>query len=198
MPERAPGTTIGNVTGIDPADVLVLDEFRLHAADTDGAASRIVSATWKGSRDAVPLLTSIDDPRDVATLRTFSADGPEGDGPRGEAALRPLVATWQTPKRYQARIAARSQGPPASSFRLAVTESGINDEHVRPTNAWVGEPMAGEMVALLLIGIPEGTHAGLLVLVGRDKAESAAGGRGRGSWPLPLSSDVGVRLYQSR
>ncbi len=197
MPDHAPDATIGDVAGNDPAEVLVLDEFRLHAADTDGVAARIVSAAWNGSRDPVPLLTSIDDPRDVATLRTLSAEGPDGDGPHSEAALGPLVATWQTPKRYQARIAARSQGPPASSFRLAVTESGINDEQVAPTNVWVGEPMAGELVALLLIGIPEGTHAGLLVLVGRDRAEHAAGGRGHGSWPLPLSRDLGVRLYQS-
>jgi hypothetical protein len=197
MPDHAPGATIGDVAGNDPAEVLVLDEFRLHAADTDGAAARIVSAASKGDRDPVPLLTSIDDPRDVATLRTLRAEGPEGDGPSGEAALGPLVATWQTAKRYRARIAARSQGPPASSFRLAVTESGINDERVAQPGTWIGAPMAGDTLALLLIGVPEGRHAGLLVLVGRDTADLVERGLDGKDWALPLSRDLGVRLYAS-
>lgn len=181
----------------DPPEVLVLDEFRLHAADTNGAAAGIVSAALMDSRDPVPLLTSIDDPRDVATLRTLGAGGPEGKGPRGEAALGPLVATWQTARRYLARIAARSQGPPATSFRLAVTESGLNDETVAPPGTWVGAGTAGQPVTLLLIGIPERTHAGLLVLVGRDTAELAERGRDGMGWALPLSRELGVRLYAS-
>ena len=99
MPDITSYVTIRNMTPIHRAEIFVLDEFRLHAADADGSAARIVSAASKGDRDPVPLLTSIDDPRDVATLRTLSADGPEGAGPRGEAALGPLVATWQTDKR---------------------------------------------------------------------------------------------------
>ncbi len=197
MPDWAPRASIRDVARADASEVLVLDEFRLHAPDTDGAAARIVSAALKGTRDPVPLLTSIDDPRDVATLRTLSAEAPEGEGPRGEAALGPLVATWQTATRYLARIAARSQGPPASSFRLAVTESGINDERVARPGTWVGEPMAGEPVALLLIGVPEGTHAGLLVLVGRDPAELVERGDDGRGWALQLSRDLGVRLYAS-
>jgi len=181
----------------DRAEVLLLDEFRLRAADTDGAAARIVSAASKDIRDPVPLLTSIDDPRDVATLRAVIAGAPDSDGPRGDTALGQLVATWQPVKRYRPRIAARSQRAPSSSFRLAVTESGINDEQVAPPGTWVGEPTAGEPIALLLIGVPEGTHAGLLVLVGRDDAEPVTGGRDRTSWPLPLSRDLGVRIYES-
>lgn len=179
------------------AEVLVLDEFRLHAADTDGGAARIVSAASKGSRDPVPLLTSIDDPRDVATLRAVTAGAPDSDGPRGDRALGQLVATWQPVKRYRPRVAERSQGAPSSSFRLAVTESGINDDQVALPGTRVGEPTPGEPIALLLIGVPEGTHAGLLVLVGRDHAEPVAGGRDRTSWPLPLSRDLGVRVYES-
>ncbi len=197
MLDHAPRASIRDVAAADAPEVLVLYEFRLHAADTDGAAARIVSAATKGGRDPVPLLTSIDDPRDVATLRTLSAEGPEDDGPRGEAALGPLVATWQTAKRYLSRVAARSQGPPASSFHLAVTESGINDERVAPPGTWIGEAMAGEPVALLLIGVPEGMHAGLLVLVGRDTAGGVARGRDGNGWALPLSRDLGVRLYES-
>jgi hypothetical protein len=145
----------------------------------------------------VPLLTSIDDPRDVATLRTVSTEAPDSDGPRGDRALGPLVAAWRPVKRYRPRVAARSQGTPSSSFRLAVTESGINDEQVSPPGAWVGEPSAGEPVALLLIGVPEGTHAGLLVLVGRNGAGHVAATREPAGWPLPLSRDLGVRVYES-
>lgn len=189
--------TIRDMAPADRAEVLVLDEFRLRAADTDGAAAAMVSAASRHIRDPVPLLTSVDDPRDVATLRTVIAGAPDSDGPRGDTALGPLVATWQPVKRYRARIAARSQGAPSSSFRLAVTESGINDEQVAPPGAWVGAPTGGEPIALLVIGVPEGTHAGLLVLVGRDDAKPLANGRDRTGWPLPLSRDLGVRVYES-
>jgi len=197
MPHFAPGSTIRGMTTKTRTEILVLDEFRLRAADTDGAAAAIVSAASNGIRDPVPLLTSVDDPRDVATLRTVGTGATDSRGPRGDAALGELVATWQPVKRYRSRIAARSQGAPSSSFRLAVTESGINDEQVAPPGTWVGEPTPGEPISLLLIGVPEGTHAGLLVLVGRDDPQPLAGDRDRTSWPLPLSRDLGVRVYES-
>ncbi len=189
--------TIPDVLTADRAEVLVLDEFRLHAADTDGAAARIVSAASNDVRDPVPLLTSIDDPRDVATLRAVIAGAPDGSDPRGDAALGPLVATWQTAKRYVSRVSERSKGVLPLSFRLAVTESGINDEPVASPGKSGGEPMSGEPLALLVIGVPEGTHAGLLVLVGRDAAQAVASGADRTGWPLPLSRDLGVRVYES-
>jgi hypothetical protein len=197
MPDFGTRATIQHMTTVGSTQTFVLDEFRLHAADTDGAAARIISAASSDSKDPVPLLTSIDDPRDVATLRAVVAGAPDGDGPRGDTALGPLVACWQPVKRYVPRIAARSHGALSSSFRLAVTESGINDEQVAPPGTWVGEPSAGEPIALLLIGVPEGTHAGLLVLVGRDEAEHVAATRDPTSWPLPLSRDLGVRVYES-
>lgn len=172
-------------------DVLLLHEFRLRAANTAAAAA--VALASRHIRDPVPLLTSIDDPRDVATLRTVSSEEPDGDGPRDDTALEALVATWQPVKRYRLRVAERSGVP--SSFRLAVTESGINDEPVAPPSTPVGEPARGEPVALLMIGVPEKTHAGLLVLVGRDAAEPIATAHGREDWPLPLSRDLGVRVY---
>ena len=174
----------------------MLDEFRLRAADTDGTAAALVSAASKGIRDPVPLLTSIDDPRDVATLRTVRTGAPDSDGPRGDAIFQRLVATWHPVRRYVRRIAARSEGATSSSFRLAVTESGINDEPVAPPGGWVGEPTPGEPISLLLIGVPEGTHAGLLVLVGRDDPQLRAGDHDRAGWPLPLSRDLGVRVYE--
>lgn len=197
MPQRPTYATIPDMPTPVRDAIIVLDEFRLRAADTDGSAARIVSAASNDARDPVPLLTSIDDPRDVATLRAVTAGAPDSGGPRGDAALAPLVATWQPPRRYRPRVAERSHGVVSSSFRLAVTESGINDEHAAPEGAWLDEPTSGEPITLLWIGIPEGTHAGLLVLVGRDELAPATGGPARAEWPLPLSRDLGVRVYES-
>jgi len=197
MALAGPCATIPGMPTVGRSEILVLDEFRLHAADTGGAAARIVAAASKDIRDPVPLLTSIDDPRDVATLRAVDAGAPESGGPRGDAALGQLVATWQPARRYRPRVAERSGSAVSSSFRLAVTESGINDERVAPPGDWVGEPTSGEPISLLVIGIPEGTHAGLLVLVGRYDDDPLACGSDSTGWPLPLSRDLGVRVYES-
>ena len=197
MPHVAEYATLPNVRTVEGTDVLVLEEFRLHAADTGGAAAALIAAASDQVRDPVPLLTSIDDPRDVATLRTVKAGTTDDDDPRGHAVLGALVANWKPVRRYRPRIAAHSRAASSSSFRLAVTESGINDEGVPAPGAWVGEPTAGEPIALLLVGIPEGTHAGLLVLVGRDSAGSIVGRHSGTGWPLPLSRDLGVRVYES-
>ena len=173
-------------------DIIVLDEFRLHDADGDGSTARMIAAASMGSRDP-PLLTSIDDPHDVALLRTVAAGSPDMNDPREHAGLGHLVAGWQRSKRYRSRIAAASQVTDPSSYRLAVTESGINDEAAAPPSGWVGEPTSGEPIALLLIGVPVGTHAGLLVLVGRDGPPEL----GPTTWPLPLSRALGVRVYNS-
>jgi hypothetical protein len=177
--------------------IFVLDEFRLRAADTHGAAAARVSATSAHARDPVPLLTSIDDPRDVAAFRSVGTGAVDGDGPRGDVALEKLVAGWHPVRRYLPRLAVRAPGPPPSSYRLAVTESGINDESVAPASQRSDDSMQGEPISLLVIGAPEGTHAGLLVLVGRDEPEALAGDRDHASWPLPLSRDLGVRVYES-
>lgn len=178
---------------IDSEDIIILEEFRLHDADGDGSTARIVAAVSKGSRDP-PLLTSIDDPRDVVLLRTVSAGSPEPSDPRDHVALGRRVATWGRPKRYRPRIAATSEVTDATSYRLAVTESGINsDEPSAPGGDWSGAVGVGEPVATLLIGVPIGTHVGLLVLVGRQGPAIAAAGPTQ--WPLPLSRDLGVRVY---
>jgi hypothetical protein len=61
-------------------DTFVLQEFRLHAAEGGDEDARIV-ATFSGSTEqAVPLLTSIDDPRDVAIVRALhSGENADGD-----------------------------------------------------------------------------------------------------------------------
>jgi hypothetical protein len=180
----------------NPIRVLVLEEFRLRVADVDGAAARIVADTPGGIEPTIPLLTSIDDRRDVATIRALHAEESTESNTLQHAALDPLVAKWAAPKHYGARMAEHSQSPP-SSFRLAVTESGINTGG--PTA--VGPPSAGgettsRPVGLVWIGAPVGTHAGLLILVGNYEAAPTAE-EGQLGWPLPMSRDLGVRIYEN-
>jgi hypothetical protein len=195
----------------NPIRVLVLEEFRLHAADVDGAAARIVAASPHGTEPAIPLLTSIEDRRDVATLRAVHAGESTDRDPAQHAALDPLVSSWMVPKHYGPRITEHSQSPP-SSFRLAVTESGINAGGARspvartPESAGVPTPSGApapedgttnHAVGLVWVGAPVGTHAGLLVLLG-GYDDPGAVGRDPSGWPLPLSRDLGVRIYENR
>lgn len=183
----------------NPIQLLVLEEFRLRAADVDGAAARIVAASPHGTEPAIPLLTSIDDRRDVATLRAVHAGESSETDAAQHAALAPLVSSWAAPKHYGPRIAEQSQSP-SSSFRLAVTESGINNGGVSPVTAAERSAPDGtptnRPVGLVWIGAPIGTHAGLLVLLGSYDDPRAFGADPSG-WPLPLSRDLGVRIYEN-
>jgi len=179
----------------DPIRVLVLEEFRLRAADVDGAAARIVAASPHGIELAIPLLTSIEDRRDVATLRAVHAgESTESDAAQ-HAALDHLVSKWAVPKRYGPRVTERSHSPP-SSFRLAVTESGINAGGNPRIVLAIEDETTTRAIGLLWIGAPVGTHAGLLVLLGTYEDEPRAIGDDPVGWPLPLSSDLGVRIYE--
>ena len=190
---------VQDMSTANPIRVLVLEEFRLRAEDVDGAAARIVAETPHGLEPAIPLLTSVEDPRDVATLRALHAgESIESDAAQ-HAALDPLVASWAAPKHYGPRLTESSQNP-SSSFRLAVTESGINVE------GGPGPPLAegsgtdqttGRAVGLLWIGAPVGTHAGLLVLLGSYGDDPRVVGADSVGWPLPLSRDLGVRIYEN-
>src|SRR3989442_14588396 len=182
----------------NPIRVLVLEEFRLRAADVDGAAARIVAESAHGIEPAIPLLTSVDDRRDVATLRALHAgESTESDAAQ-HAALDPLVSSWAAPKHYGPRITERSESPP-SSFRRAVTESGINGSdgpRLSLPEATAGRPTR-RAVGLVWIGQPVGTHAGLLVLVGSYDDDPRASGDRRLGWPLAMSRDLGVRIYEN-
>ena len=183
----------------NPIRLLVLEEFRLRAADLDGEVARIVAATPHGLEPAIPLLTSIEDRRDVATLRAVRVNESIEADPAQHAALDPLVSNWGAPKHYGPRITEHSQSPP-SSFRLAVTESGINAGGDAPvttlSESSMSDRSANRAVGLVWIGAPVGTHAGLLVLLGRydDPLQLDYDPFG---WPLPLSRDLGVRIYEN-
>lgn len=183
----------------DPINALTLQEFRLHAADSAGEAARIVAAFSSGIEPAVPLLTSIDDHRDVAIVRGLHAgEEPEAD-PRQRAALEPFVASWQPVKQYGPRITERSQSP-TTHYRLAVTESGINNAEPAPPEPvprGTADRTMSKPVGLLWIGRPIGTYAGLLTLLGSDDDQDAQRSEPR-EWPLPLSRPLGVRIYESQ
>jgi hypothetical protein len=177
----------------DGIDVFVLQEFRLSAADTDGAVARIVTASHRGLEPPVPLLTSIADDRNVALIRALRSDESRLPDAAQRAALEPYVWRWRAPTEYLPRISERSESPP-SRYRLAVTESGINDataDHVTSTDE---RPAMTAHLGLLWIGQPRETHAGLLVLLGDDEPPRAD--RSRRDWPLPLSGFLGVRIYE--
>lgn len=177
---------------------LVLREFRLSTPDTYGAVARIVAATPIGSAPAVPLLTSIDDRHDVATVeRIGDADASDPADAR-HALLDPFVAHWQREKRYVPRIAEQSQSPP-SHYRLAVTESGINGEQRQPAASKPRADAPAEKtspLALLWIGQPVATYAGLLILLGNHGESGVATADAR-DWPLLMSRRLGVRIYDS-
>lgn len=182
----------------DRVQTLMLQEFRLSAVDADGAVSRIVDAMPAGLGPPVPLLTSIDDQHDVAVVRAFAGMELEQLDGAERSRLDPFVASWQTPKQYISGIAERSQSPP-THYRLAVTESGVNDEaRAAPSNRLPNSaPVGGaSQVDLLWIGRPPTSHGGLLILLGdrRDEKITASGPR---DWPLAMSRRFGVRIYDS-
>jgi hypothetical protein len=182
-------------------NALVVQEFRLHSADTAGDAAGIVAAFSRGIGPAVPLLTSIDDNRDVATVRAVHAGDLLESDPAERVALDPLVASWQPPRHYGPRITERSESPP-SYYRLAVTESGINNNNTS-SDAFAGRRRdavdvgATTPLGLLWIGMPLGTYAGLMVLVG-DHDDPAGAMFAPRDWPLPFSRALGVRIYESQ
>jgi hypothetical protein len=199
MTRTPPRVKVQDMSTDDPIRVLVLEEFRLYAADLDGTAARIVANTPEGIEPAIPLLTSIEDNRNVATLRALHAgESTESDAAQ-HAALDPLVSSWAAPKHYGPRITERSQSPP-SSFRLAVTESGINAGGTPRRSGRAGsveDNATSRPIGLLWIGAPVDTHAGLLLLLGSYGEDPRAGGDDPFGWPLPLSTDLGVRIYEN-
>ncbi len=180
----------------DRTETFVLQQFRLRAPDRNGEAASIV-ASFPTSEPAVPLLTSIDDQRDVATVRAVRlGESPDLTAVQ-HAALDPFVESWAQQVQYGPRIMARTESVP-SYFRLAVTGSGINDGHERasPAPAALPNDAVSARLGLLWIGVPLETHAGLLVLVGDETHGHRAAQPGE--WPLPLSDPLGVRIYDSR
>ena len=176
----------------------VLQELRLRdTADAGDAARAVAAARSGGSAPVIPLLTSIEDERDVAFVRAvYGSEAPPTDAEQ-RVVLERFAATWQSPRRYVPRITEGTAAVP-THYRLAVTSSGINDAEHGPvvvTNARADDDCERTPLEMLWIGVPLGTYAGLFILLGTagDGERPAAG-----EWPLPLSRYLGVRIYDSR
>jgi len=201
MPDVAARVTVCDMATevriTSPITSLVLEEFRLRSPDLGPAAARI-AASFSGIEPTVPLLTSIDDPHDVAAIWAIHSDEGTGAVAAQRNKLDHLVSTWRPLKHYGPRITERSQGPPAH-YRLAVTESGINSTGSDAPAATPRNPSDASTMTpfrLLWIGSPLGTHAGLLILLG-DADDASDERPDPRAWPLPLTRYLGVRIYAS-
>jgi len=192
MPGAIAGATLTDV-GITE---FVVHEFRLHAADTADEAARILAELPEGIEAGVPLLRSIDDRRDVAIVGALHA-GERFAESEQRAALGPLVAAWWPPRRYGPRITESAETLPAS-YRLAVTESGINgpvEEATPLADAASYRDAPTTHLGLMWVGAPIGTDAGLMVLLGSyDDVTPRPDPR---EWPLPMSHQLHVRIYET-
>ena len=174
---------------IQAADQIVLEEFRLSDGAAYADADRALAAA---DPTGVPLLTSIADDRDVAIVRCLPARSGPPDGTIDRSAFGALVSRWGVVHTYRARIAESSLARP-TSYRLAVTESGINESPAirggpASRHERVDDPPAP--LDLLWIGAPRSSHAGLLVVIGDGESGADA------AWPLSLSESLGVRIYR--
>jgi len=175
----------------------VVQEFRLHTADTADEAASIVARFPDVIEPGVPLLRSIDDHRDVAIVGALHV-GERFDEHEQRAALGPLVASWRPVKRYGPRITESADSPP-SSYRLAVTESGINgqiDGAPALPDADSNADAPTTHLGLMWVGAPIGTHAGLMVLLG-SLADDVTDRPDPREWPLTLSRQLQVRIYET-
>jgi len=199
MMKMRPAVRLASMATNGPITALELREFRLTAATTTDEVARVVGSFSGGIDPAVPLLVSVDDRRDVAIVRAVHAnDGAEADHEQC-GSLDPLVASWQDVKLYGPRITERAAGAEGSPayYRLAVTESGINDADQNVfTVSQSADDATSTPIGLLWIGVPIGSGAGLLVLLGNGDAEHLDGPDAL-DWPLSLSRGLGVRIYES-
>lgn len=173
-------------------DRLVLEEFRLAVGTTHADADRTLAAADPGG---VPLLTSIGDDRDVASVRHITGDARADGDAIDRAGFGALVSSWGPLRTYTPRIAASSPVSPGY-YRLAVTESGDdrNDSLARaPIDPTAPKDRSdATAIGLLWIGAPRDSKDGLLVVLGDDQSDTAPDVR----WPLSLSTKLGVRIYR--
>ncbi len=189
----------------------ILHELRLSTGD-DATRRRAAKclAELPEARDEqrLPLFVSIDDRRDVACLRHVgrlpSDDGDEA-GRRLHEALTPEAEVFGLPRYYTERAAMVGERAVQSYYRMAVTESGINEEAAArtladgPARAREGQappgPGAATAAGLLWIGTPMESAAGLLVVTGHPDATDYSDSDPT-VWPLPTSRQLGVRIYE--
>jgi hypothetical protein len=168
------------------------------------AAARLAAMPWANEEKMLPMLVSIDDRRDVACLRRVHRlpTDSEHSALRIQQALTPDAVSGGPSRCYDERAAVSGSGI-HSYYRLAVTESGTNGPQPRSKVTPLGSPRAfapsdgGEPSdsGLLWIGTPVTSETGLLVITGHHDRGGFAGAK-NGEWSLPLSRELGVRIYE--
>lgn len=170
-------------------------EFRLHDSVDHPTAQRRLAHLDSGT-GPVPLLRRIDDARALALVqarRTREADGIERET---RTAIDRVGAGLRT-QDFRVRVALAAEDP-GSHFRLALTDSGRNDRAPSAADPWITADVRDRPEAdsqLLWIGVTANSAQGLFVLVGHDAEEPGEAGGTHPGWPLPLSSELGVRIY---
>ncbi len=185
----------------------VLHELRLPAGDgatRRRAAVRLAEMPHAQDEEVLPMLVSIDDHRDVACVRRVGVLPGSGDdaSTRIRHALTPGAESGGPPRYYKERAAVASEAGVRSYYRMAVTESGSNEEAAANTlaDAPADAPAPPQQddatgAGLLWIGTPVASAAGLLVITGHHDA-TGYGDSDPGVWPLPTSRRLGVRIYE--
>lgn len=190
----------------------ILHELRLSASDVTTrrrAAKCLADLPEARDEQLLPLFVSIDDRRDVACLRrvrTLPRDDDRDDaGKRLHEALTPEAEVFGPPRYYKERTAMVGERAVQSYYRMAVTESGINEQAAAgmladgPARARDGQappgPGAATAAGLLWIGTPVASAAGLLVITGHQDATDYSDSDPT-VWPLPTSRQLGVRIYE--
>ncbi len=173
-------------------------EFRLHD-DVDRATAQERLGGVDGADVTVPLMTRIDDVRSFALVRAHHPGGSAAEDreDREVRAAIDRIGDGVRSRDFRARVALATPDAGAH-FRLAVTEFGRNDAAPSAPDTWVAADGVDRPDAdsqLLWIGITADSQQGLFVLVGHDVEEPRRSDEANRGWPLPLSSDLGVRIY---
>jgi len=179
----------------DAISGFTVHEFRLHD-DIDRATAQEQLGSLDGADPSVPLLIRIDDVRSLALVRAHHL----GDSASEDGEVRAVIdgiGDGLRSRDFRARVALAA--PEAGAhFRLAMTDFGRNDAAPSAADTWVAaddddRPDADSQ--LLWIGVTADSTRGLFVLVGHDVEEQGRSDGGASRWPLPLSADLGVRIY---
>ena len=106
---------------IVPISTLVLQEFRLHAADTAGEAARIVAA-FSGTGDESPGVRAFPDltPREREVLELLAT------GCRNQEIARRLTLSEKTVRNHVSQILMKLHVPDRTAAALRAREAGLS------------------------------------------------------------------------
>lgn len=178
----------------DAISTFTVHEFRLpEHADRATVQEHLAERAFDPS---IPLLTRIDDDHAVALVRAHRSVGQPTED-REVLRIIDRLGEAVRSREFNARVAL-AEPEAGTHFRLALTEFGRNDATPNANESWVAADDADRPDAdsqLLWIGVTTDSAEGLFVLVGHDREERAGPEGTTPRWPLPFSSEMGVRIY---